>query len=203
MSSKTFSIIGAILGIFALGGQLWLILVNRTMSIPATIVEYCSYFTILCNGIVTLCYFSNLGLGSFFSKPKVQAAALLYITVVGLVYNIILRQLWSPKGLQLVVDELLHTVNPILYMIYWWRYAKKNILQWKDVFQWLLFPLCYVTYVFIRGSITNLYPYPFMNVVQLGYPRVFFNSFLVFAVFLFISALIIWIAKMRTAIVAN
>ena len=98
--------LGAILGWSAIVLQLYLIIINRVATVPETIVRFFSFYTILTN-ILVASYFSFLWLkpdsqiGKFFSLENVAAAITLYITVVGLIYNIILRHLWSPQGLQL------------------------------------------------------------------------------------------------------
>jgi hypothetical protein len=53
---KSMMITGAVLGWFAVIGQLVLILQNRVLTVPGTIVQFFSYFTILTNIIVALCY---------------------------------------------------------------------------------------------------------------------------------------------------
>jgi hypothetical protein len=68
----------------------------------------------------------------FFSKPSVTTAIAVYIFIIGLVYNIILRNLWQPQGSQKIADELLHVAVPLLYVLYWLIFAKKNPLQWMD-----------------------------------------------------------------------
>src|ERR1044071_1883578 len=87
---------------FALIGQLYLILVNRTTTIPETLLRFFSFFTILSNIIValslsTLLVGPNGKWGRFFSKPSTLTAITVYITVVGAIYNGILRFLWAPQ----------------------------------------------------------------------------------------------------------
>ncbi|MFZ5976285.1 MULTISPECIES: Pr6Pr family membrane protein [unclassified Hydrotalea] len=33
---------------------------------------------------------------------------------------------------------------------------------------WLIYPLLYLVYILIRGSFSGFYPYPFVNVLQIG-----------------------------------
>ena len=110
------------LGWFALIAQFYLIIVNRTVSIPETIIRYFSFFTILMNLLVAVCFTSFLNKkqksSAFFSKITTLTAITVYILIVGIVYNVILRFLWKPEGLQKVIDELLHTVIPILCLIF-------------------------------------------------------------------------------------
>jgi len=113
-----------LLGWFALVGQFYLIILNRITSIPEIIIRYFSYFTILTNLLVAICCTAlltnrNSKIKSFFSRQNTLTAVAVYITVVGLVYNSILRFLWNPQGLQWIVDELLHSVIPLLFIAFW------------------------------------------------------------------------------------
>jgi hypothetical protein len=162
----------AFLAWFALAFQLYLT--------QGSIANYFSYFTILSNllvavGLTFSVFLPTTKTGKFFSSLSVQAAIALYILIVGLVYNVILRGIWTPKGWQLVVDNLLHVLNPILYIMYWLRYAKKEKLNWKDGIYWTIFPFLYLIYSLVRGSVTNWYPYPFLNVAEFGFNRVMVN----------------------------
>lgn len=74
-------------------------------------------------------------------------AILVYIMTVGLTYNTVLRSLWKPQGLQLLADNLLHSIIPFLYLVFWIFFVKKQSLQWKDVFSWLVYPLV-ISYIY-------------------------------------------------------
>lgn len=173
--------ITAILGWFALAAQLYLIIQNRVASVAETVIRYFSFFTILTNIIVALCVTillvkPNSKWGNFFSRPVTLTAITVYITIVGIVYNVILRFLWQPQGLQYVVDELLHTIIPILFILLWVLYVPKLELKYRNALPWLLYPFLYVIYTAVRGEITGYYPYPFIDVIQLGYSKVIMNS---------------------------
>jgi len=191
---------GSLLGWAAVGLQLYLILLNRVASVPETIVRFFSFFTILTNILVALCFTSLLlkpkfRWAAFLTKPTSLAAVAVYIVVVGLFYNLILRQLWQPEGLQKWVDEALHSVVPVFYFAYWLRYVPKAGLSWKDVFPWLLYPFGYLLYSLIYGAFSGFYPYPFINVTELGYERVLLNSAVLFAGFFLLSLLLVALAK--------
>lgn len=201
-SAKVFLIILIIFGWFALVGQLYLILLNRNVSILSTLIRYISFFTILTNFIVALCstilLLNKKGrLFAVFSNPKTSTAIAMYITIVGLVYNLILRFQWQPKGLQLIIDELLHSVIPVLFIIFWFAIVPKAYLKTKDIFPWLLYPLFYVIYILIRGSLNDVYPYPFIDVKALGYGKVFFNSGMLVIVFVVFSLFYVWMDKLK------
>ena len=138
-------------------------------------------------------------LGKWFSKPATATALAVYITIVGAVYNIILRFLWAPHGLQRFVDEALHSLIPTLFIIYWFAWIPKKSLEWKHAFPWLVYPLVYCVYIMIRGAFSSLYPYPFIDVTALGYSKVILNSLVLSFVFLIVGLLYVGIGKLITA----
>ena len=189
-----------IAGWFALIAQLYLIILNRVTAIPETIVRYFSFFTILTNILVAVCCTILLlnkmnGLFNFFSNPKTIAAITVYITVVGLVYNLILRFLWKPQGLQLLVDELLHTLIPVLFIFFWLLFLPKAGLKTKDILPWLMYPFIYIIYILIMGAFSGFYPYPFIDVKTIGYNKVFLNSGILVIVFVVFSLLFVAIDR--------
>src|SRR5690606_31195527 len=103
---------------------------NSTISNLELIIRFFSYFTILTNLMVAICCTSivllpNSAIGYFAAKPVAITALTLYILIVGLIYNFVLRFLWHPAGIVKIIDEILHLVIPILVFIYWWRSIKK------------------------------------------------------------------------------
>jgi len=195
--------IGSVIGWYALIAQLYLIIINRITPVPETIIRYFSFYTILTNILVALCFSVSLMKpqsywGKFFTRPSTVTAITVYITVVGLVYNQILRFTWQPEGMQRLVDELLHSVIPVLFIIYWFLYLSKAGLKWSHAFRWLAYPFIYIVFILIRGSFSGFYPYPFIDVIALGYSKVFLNGLYLFITFLFISLVLIWVARMIT-----
>lgn len=183
--------------------QFYLIIVNRKMSIPWTILQFFSFFTILTNILTATCFTflaskKNTRLKKLFSKPQTITAITVYILIVGAVYNLILRALWEPQGLQLIVDELLHSIVPVLAILYWFTFAPKKGLHWKDAFSWLLYPLIYIVFIFTRGAFMDVYPYPFIDVSTIGYPQAFTNAGVLVIIFWILSLLFIATAKALT-----
>jgi hypothetical protein len=197
---QIFLLTGAFLGRLAVILQFYLILVNREASVPETIIRFFSFFTILTNILLTVCYTSLLlsplsAWGNFFSRPTTLTAITVYMTIIGIVYNLVLRFLWNPEGVQRLTDELLHVVNPGLFLLFWILFVSKTGLQWKHVFNWLLYPLVYIVFILVRGSFSGFYPYPFSNVSHLGYPKVFINSAKIISASLLISLLFVGVGK--------
>ena len=190
----------ATLGWLALIAQFYINLSSGIASTPELLIRYFSYFTILTNLLVAVCCTSILikpdaRLSQFFEKPKTLTAITVYILIVGIIYNLILRFLWKPTGLQLIVDELLHSVIPVLFLLVWLLFVQKSRLTWKHVFPWLIYPSAYVVFIFIRGSFSGFYPYPFIHVGSLGLEKAILNAIGIALAFLVISLLFIVVAK--------
>jgi hypothetical protein len=115
--------------------------------------------------------------------------------IVGIIYNLILRSLWDPKGLQRLADELLHVANPLLFLLFWILYVAKRELQWKHAFRWLLYPVVYIVFILTRGAFSGFYPYPFSNVRELGYVQVLLNCTKVLLAFFLVALLFVSIGK--------
>ncbi len=162
--------------------------------------NFFSYFTVLTNLLVALCLsFILLGSsslpGRFFSKPSTIAAIALNIFIVGLTYNTILRFIWEPRGLQKWVDETLHVVVPILFVLYWLFFVIKGTLKWIHPFSWLIYPAVYLVYALLRGQFSGFHAYPFINTAELGYNRVLLNSFGLMLVFIIAGFLFVALDK--------
>jgi len=189
-----------IIGWFALVTQFYINMTSGISGIWELMVRYFSYFTIQTNILVAVCFTTLLlkpqsKWGRFFSRQQTLSAITVYIVIVGLIYNTILRFLWEPEGLQKIVDELLHSVIPLLVLFYWFVFTAKDRLQWKNVLPWLIYPFAYIVYVLIRGSVSGFYPYPFINTQRLGLDKVLVNSVGIAFVFICMSLLLVMIAK--------
>lgn len=205
-SSQTKTIflsLGALMGWIALILQLYLSITNRITSLPESLIRYFTYFTILTNMLVAFSFTMqwlaphSKG-GRFFSLPQTSTAITVYIIVVGVTYNLLLRSVWDPQGLQKIVDELLHTVIPLFATLYWILFVSRSALQWKNVLPWAIYPLAYFIVILIRGAFSGYYPYPFIDVNKLGYNGAIFNSVYLFTAFMILSLIMVGITKMRS-----
>jgi hypothetical protein len=161
-----------------------------------TVTNFFSYFTIQCNLLIAISLtFASLvpqsAPGKFFSQLSVQTAIALYIFIVALVYNVVLRKLHHWEGLQWWVDNMLHVVIPLLYLMYWFLYRSSGVIARKDSVNWIFFPAAYLVYTLIRGSMVEWYPYPFLNAINLGYEQVLLNIAIMLSIFLVAGVILI------------
>ena len=198
---RNFEILGLCMGWFAIIAQLILMLQNRQAGIGETLVRFFSFFTILTNILVAL-YFTVRVFGLkrrgwvLFHRRATPMALTAFIVVVGIVYQMVLRSIWNPTGLQQIVDELLHTIIPVFMYVYWLLFCAKNFVGWKELQSWLLYPVLYVVWVLVRGNFSGFYPYPFLEVPQLGMGAVALNVFMVLALILLIMTALYFLGKL-------
>ena len=175
------------LGWFGLGVQLCFNIQDALVkNFAGHLINYFSFFTIETNLLVALAltiYCAWPQAEQFLTTPSVTSALVVYIIVVGVVYAVLLRHLWHPRGLQLLADIALHDAIPLLYPFYWLAFLRKGMLRWSDPAWWLVFPVLYFLYSMLRGAAFGIYLYPFFDVAQLGFARVTMNGIVLLAVF--------------------
>ena len=174
---------------FALGVQLYFDIQEaliKNHSITVRIIEFLSYFTIETNTVIAFVltvFCTQPQAERFLTGTTVKSSLVVYVIVVGAVYELLLRHLWHPQGMQLVADTLLHDAIPLLYCLYWLVFLPKGRLRWSFPTTWLVYPIGFFIYSMIRGVAFGIYPYPFINAAQLGFARVCVNAMMLLAVF--------------------
>lgn len=144
------------------------------------------YFTILTNiGIALLMTITagRLSRGRPLPPASLYAAALVYIVIVSITYEAMLRRLWSPQGVQFYTDMTMHDVIPLLSLWFWIAFAPKAPLGWGDPLRWLAFPAVYFAVTLGAGRLGASYPYGFLDPDKLGYTGVVVNGVAFLAAF--------------------
>ena len=62
-----------------------------------------------------------------------------------------------------------HTVVPVLAVAGWALIGPRRRFSRRIAWLSLIFPVCWLAFTLIRGAIAHWYPYPFIDVTQLGY----------------------------------
>jgi hypothetical protein len=149
--------------------------------IGPAILTYLGYFTVLSNLFIALACSAgvmspNPAAPGLFYRPQMVGCATTSIVLVGLTYHALLRELWDPTGAQWLADVLLHYVVPLIALLHWLVYRGRDKLPWWAPFLWCVYPVLYFVCALIRGALTDIYPYPFVDVTALGYLRVLGNA---------------------------
>lgn len=202
-SHKIYLAAGAAITWLAVVLQFYILVTSRAnngLSFAGSVVKFLSYFTILTNILVALCFttpwlWPGSRWGRFFCRPGTLTATGVYISFVGLGYSLLLRHIWNPQGLQLFVDEALHTAVPVIFILYWLIFTPKEALHWGDVFPWLIYPLVYLGYTLVRGAVSGEYPYYFIDAGELGYAKALWHVVLLAGCFAVLSLLFVGMGK--------
>ena len=178
-----------------------MLIIGEYSSIAETLFVYLGYFTVWANVLIALSFTVPLlnpdrKLADFFMRPAVRAALATYILMVSVVYHMLIVPYWNPQGFTWLTATGLNTVMPILYIIDWLFFAEKRPIFYKHLPYWLIFPTVYGVTSIIRGLLTNVYPYPFLNVAELGIGDVLFNMFGLVAVFAVVGPIFIKVAHL-------
>ena len=178
-----------------------MLIIGEYSSIAETLFVYLGYFTVWANVLIALSFTVPLlnpdrKLADFFMRPAVRAALATYILMISVVYHMLIVPYWNPQGFTWVTATGLNTVMPILYIIDWLFFAEKRPIFYKHLPYWLIFPAVYGVTSIIRGLLTNVYPYPFLNVAELGIGDVLFNMFGLVAVFAVVGPVFITVAHL-------
>lgn len=148
-----------------------------------------SYFTVQSNILVAL--FSTYLLTT---NPKMSKWGELFffgsvvnISVTGIIYATVLAGVWDPKGIEFVVNMILHYFTPVLYVLYWFFLHKRFVFNKKFPIVWLFYPVAYIVYTLLRAPSTGFYPYPFIDLSQISLQQFLINSSLMGIFIIFIG----------------
>jgi hypothetical protein len=167
--------------------------IGLTGSAPAAIWAMLRYFTVLTNLLVAL-VFTALALWSGRGPgPSLIGGTTLSIALVGVIYALLLRDLLDLSGGAKLADILLHHVTPVAAPLYWLGFAPKGRLTRADPWRWTLYPLAYFGYALVRGALDGAYPYPFMDVGQIGWAHTGVNAVFIALGFIVAGLVMLWL----------
>ncbi len=149
-----------------------------------------SYFTIQSNllvGVTAVQLARDPGRDGRWWRP-VRVAALVGITVTGLVHFFLLRPLLHLEGASWVADKMLHMVVPVLAVAAWVAVGPRPRVSAKDVVLALAWPVAWLVWTLAVGSLSGWYPYPFLDVGAEGAVSVTLTCLAVTALFVLLGA---------------
>ena len=190
--ARAWAALTGLVALAALGLQYALLLqsVGASRGNGLATLQLLGYFTILSNiAVAAVCLARLRGRRHGMAAPAPSAAVALYIGITGLIYVLILRTLWQPQGAQWWADTGLHYAVPALYLLGWLA-GPHGHLRWRQLGWALLFPTAYLGWALLVGRWSGQYPYPFLDLVQLGMATVARNAAVVALAFVALGALL-------------
>ena len=196
----------------ALVGRIWFGIIAVQVILVIPIRMYLSWFDVTgefeqawARSVNVLCYFTNqsnliVGVVCLMLAVNIdrqstrfviaELTGLICVIVAGTVYYLMLASEDSLTGIEIPCNFIVHASVPIMFTIGWLVFIPHGNVTWRTVRYSLAFPVGWAIFAMIRGAIISYYPYPFMDVRDLGYPTALINMLVVtlFFVALFIGA---------------
>lgn len=133
------------------------------------VINFFSYFTVESNLFAAII----LLVGGYYAFKKqtpssrfdwLRGAATLYMVITGIIFSLLLAGLENVQLTAVPWDNtVLHYIMPVAVITLWLIDPPKQSFSYAKSLLWILFPLGYGAYTWIRGAIVGWYPYPFMN----------------------------------------
>ena len=125
----------------------------------------------------------------------IRLASLVGITVTGIIAAVALPPSPSYSALNLLCDRLLHIVVPALTFIGWLAFGPRGKVRREDLLPALIWPVLWLLATLALGPFVKWYPYPFINVDQIGYARTLVNCAVIAVLFFALAAAARWADK--------
>lgn len=155
-------------------------------------IDFYGYFTIWSNTLVALVT-TRVARGGhgLLGRPGTLAATVVYIVVVGVIYNTLLVQYNPQTGVRLAIDTIFHTFIPILYPLWWLLFVPRGRLGWNALAPSVIFPTAYGVAALVKGQLTGKYAYFFIDVGKYGFGQVLINIAALGVLYALLMALVI------------
>lgn len=149
-------------------------------------VNFFSYFTIQSNliAIVALAVSGAALLAARSDEPRrfdmLRGAAVVYMTVTGIVYALLLEGENVDTALAWV-NTVVHRIIPVVVVLDWLVDPPPVRIEPRRALLWVLYPIAWIAYTMLRGAIVGWYPYPFLDPAPGGYGPVAVTVAVIFA----------------------
>ena len=171
-----------------------------SVGIGTRLVQTLSFFTIQSNILVLIVA------ATLVADPQrdgriwrvLRLDALLGITITGLVFDLVLIHYVHPSGWQLAATIGFHYIAPWATLLGWLLFGPRPRIDRSTVAWAFLWPVAWIAYTFVRGAIVDWYPYPFLDVQEIGYGAAIRNTLVVVVLAGVLMAIFMRIDRLRT-----
>jgi hypothetical protein len=134
-------------------------------ALPLRLARFVAYFTIQSNLLVAVvtAQLARDPDRDGASWRVLRLAAVVGISVTGLVHFVLLRPLLDLDGADWVADKLLHMVVPVLALAGWAAFGPRPRVTRRVAALTLVWPVGWLVVTLLVGATTGWYPYPFLD----------------------------------------
>jgi hypothetical protein len=159
--------------------------------------NYFSYFTIQVNllGVIVLGGGGIAALAGRRGMPDyLRGAAVLYLLFLGAGYWLLLRR--EPVSIPWA-NLVVHGAMPLAVVADWLADPPQNRLTAGRAARWLIFPVVYFGYTFVRGAIVHWYPYPVVSPLLHSAPTIVARIASLAIVLPILAMIVVWAGNAR------
>lgn len=174
-SSRLFAILGLVLGAVATAISFYTNIPEQMAegrSLWGAMFHFFSFYTNWTNILLVLIYLDLLKGFSGLSSPVTGVTGLTSIIMVMIVYHLLLSATHHPEGIDVVTNIAMHYVTPVIFALFWFTSHHLGQLNWSDLYKFILFPLAFLVFTYVKAAITGEYPYDFLNYSLNGFSGV-------------------------------
>jgi hypothetical protein len=172
------------------------------------VVNFFSFFTIQSNVLAAVTLigveFSAATAPGAFARWA-RGGVTLFMTMTGLIYAVLLAPVAADVSTQLDwVNAVLHVIAPLVLVADWVVEPDRPGPDPVRALWWLVFPVAWLTYTFVRGAFVDWYPYPFMDPRDGvphsagSWPAVIVTTVILSVLVAALAQALAWIARRRT-----
>ena len=163
--------------------------------------NFFSVFTIQSNLIAVAALFALVLVAPAQRTPLFDGArnaAVLYMAITGVVFALLLSGLQEDLQTSASwVDFVVHKLMPVVLVADGLVDRPRHRLPRWTVLAWLAYPLAWLVYTLVRGASADWYPYPFVDVSDLGYGGVLARSVVLALGIATAGAALLWASNRR------
>ncbi len=132
--------------------------------------RFVCYFTIQSNVLVALSCWPLVRDPAYDGRGwrVLRTAAVVGITITGVVHFVLLRPLLDLDGADRAADTLLHVVVPLVAVAGWAVVGPRPRTGWREVGLALLWPVGWLVFILAVRAGTGWVPYPFLDPAEQG-----------------------------------
>lgn len=198
-------ILRILLGLLTLSAVVWNVYRSANGLTESTIVQSLSQFTNQAN----LAFGVSLVIGGLLPRERLprwwdhlRGGLAFCMVMTGLIYALLVAEpgemlRWDVEWSNLV----LHRLTPVAGLLGWLAVTMTVRGAWGRPLAWLLYPVAYLVYTWVRGGIAGWYPYGFLDPLgDGGWGAVLQTTSMVFVAFLAVALVVHVLGNLRVAL---
>lgn len=84
--------------------------------------------------------------------------------MVMIVYHFLLSATHHPEGIDKVTNVIMHYMTPVIFTVFWITSKHFGALKWRDLYKFVLFPMAFLVFTYLKAAVTGEYPYDFLDI---------------------------------------